>query len=307
MFKKYAALVLAGAMIVCTALSGCSDDNETNSKDDTSSATSSSSDKEVKEYTLEELGLGYDFTADTKHDAGYQLESPDEGDEIAVMHTSMGDITLRFFPEAAPLAVENFVTHSKEGYYDGLTFHRVIDQFMIQGGDPSGNGTGGESINGKDFEDEFSDKLFNLRGSVSMANSGKDTNGSQFFINQADNSRCNFESLEESWNEWYSYLCQYKSMDQLDEFMSFYQSYYTSFYNASAVPEDVRALYVKYGGNPMLDGAFNTCGRGHTVFAQVIDGMDIVDKIAAVETDGNDKPIEDVIINSIEIKTYEGK
>lgn len=116
----------------------------------------------------------------SKGSVGYQLDMPQKGEEIAIMHTSMGDISIRFFPEAAPKAVENFKTHAKDGYYDGLTFHRVINDFMIQGGDPNGDGTGGDSIWGEPFEDEFSDTLFNIRGSLSMANSGPDTNGSQF-------------------------------------------------------------------------------------------------------------------------------
>ena len=114
---------------------------------------------------------------------GYQTEMPKEGEEIAVMTTNMGQIKIRFFPEVAPKAVENFKTHSKDGYYNGVIFHRVIEDFMIQSGDPNGNGTGGESIWGGSFEDEFSDKLFNITGSLSMANAGPNTNGSQFFIN----------------------------------------------------------------------------------------------------------------------------
>lgn len=81
--------------------------------------------------------------------------------------------------------VENFVTHAKEGYYDGVTFHRVINDFMIQGGDPEGTGMGGESIWGTAFEDEFSEDLLPIRGALCMANAGANTNGSQFFIVQA--------------------------------------------------------------------------------------------------------------------------
>ncbi|MEZ0119265.1 UNVERIFIED_ORG: peptidyl-prolyl cis-trans isomerase B (cyclophilin B) [Heyndrickxia coagulans] len=108
-----------------------------------------------------------------------------ENETVADMQTNMGTITIKLFPAFAPKTVENFVTHSKNGYYDGLTFHRVIDGFMIQGGDPSGNGTGGESIYGSPFEDEFSERLFNFRGALSMANAGPNTNGSQFFIVQS--------------------------------------------------------------------------------------------------------------------------
>ena len=107
----------------------------------------------------------------------YQLQLPKKGEEIAIITTNLGQIKLKFFDEIAPKAVENFKTHSKEGYYNGVIFHRVINNFMIQTGDPLGNGTGGESIWKSPFEDEFSDKLFNITGSVSMANCGKNTNG----------------------------------------------------------------------------------------------------------------------------------
>ncbi|KAH6666778.1 peptidyl-prolyl cis-trans isomerase cyp15 [Verticillium dahliae] len=100
----------------------------------------------------------------------------------AVLHTTYGDISIRLFPDAAPKAVENFVTHSKRGYYNGTIFHRVIKKFMIQCGDPMGDGTGGESIWGKEFADEFSSLKHDKPYTVSMANAGPNTNGSQFFI-----------------------------------------------------------------------------------------------------------------------------
>ena len=100
----------------------------------------------------------------------------------AIMHTTMGDIHLRLFPDAAPKAVENFVTHSKTGYYNNTIFHRVIKKFMIQGGDPLGDGTGGESIWGREFEDEFSALKHDKPYTLSMANAGPNSNGSQFFI-----------------------------------------------------------------------------------------------------------------------------
>lgn len=101
-----------------------------------------------------------------------QKEMPAVGEKIAVIKTDKGDIKVRLFPEKAPKAVENFVTHAENGYYDGLIFHRVIKDFMIQGGDPKGTGTGGESIWGKPFADEFSSELHNFRGALSMANAG---------------------------------------------------------------------------------------------------------------------------------------
>ena len=195
--------------------------------------------------------------------AAIQLSAPQKGDTLAVMHTNMGDIKIKLFPEKAPKTVENFVTHSKNGYYNGLKFHRVINDFMIQGGDPRGNGTGGESIWGGSFSDEFDPELHNLRGALSMANSGPDTNGSQFFIVQAREVPSNM--LEQ--------------MRDLED---------------NGFPADITAAYAELGGTPWLDFR-------HTVFGQVTDGMDVVDKIAAVETN-NDVPCEDVILSSIDIE-----
>ncbi len=111
-----------------------------------------------------------------------QLEMPKAGEEVAIITTNHGEIKLRLFPEIAPKAVENFKTHAKNGYYNGVTFHRVMEDFMIQGGDPQGSGRGGESIWAAPFEDEFHKDYQHLYGTLSMANAGPATNGSQFFI-----------------------------------------------------------------------------------------------------------------------------
>ena len=253
-------------------------------------------------------------TVYTDKEVGFQLDNPTVGDTVAVMHTSMGDISIRFFPEAAPKAVENFTTHAKDGYYDGLTFHRVIEDFMIQGGDPKGDGSGGDSIWGKDFEDEFDQKLLNLRGSLVMANAGPATNGSQFFINQAEPS-ATAEQLKQS----YDYETRKSKLTlEYRQYASYYGSYFTSQYpseedyvkesltpDSRLVPDAVWDLYAKHGGNIHLDGAWRHSG-GHTVFGQVYDGMDVVDAIAAVDTDSSDKPMTAVTIESIDIITYKG-
>lgn len=181
-------------------------------------------------------------------------------EKLVEMETSMGTIKIKLFPEYAPKAVENFVKHSEDGYYEGLIFHRVIKDFMIQGGDPNGNGTGGESIYGKPFEDEFSTNLYNLRGALSMANSGKNTNGSQFFIVQST-------AMDPSMKA------------QLEK---------------AGYPKEIVAAYEKNGGTPWLD-------HRHTVFGQVIEGMDIVDKIANAPKDTKDKPLEDIIIKKMKV------
>ncbi len=115
-----------------------------------------------------------------------QTAKPEKGEQIAVIKTNMGTIKLRLFPDKAPKTVENFVGLIGKKYYDGVTFHRVIPGFMIQGGDPKGNGTGGESLWGGVFDNENDRELHHIRGALSMANAGPNTNGSQFFIVQKD-------------------------------------------------------------------------------------------------------------------------
>ncbi len=235
---------------------------------------------------------------------GFQTEMPKVGDQIAVLHTNMGDVSIRLFPDEAPKTVENFVTHAKNGYYDGLTFHRVINDFMIQGGDPKGDGTGGESIWGGGFEDEFDPSLGNLRGSLAMANSGANTNGSQFFINQAgpqlDDETLRIAKTREKWEKYRD------KITNCETFAEFYAMQFSGYgFDSKALTDQVLATYEQYGGNMNLDGPLLQEG-GHTVFGQVFDGMDVVDAIAAVETDENDKPLNDVIITSVEITTYKG-
>lgn len=111
----------------------------------------------------------------------------EESKVTATIKTNRGDIKIALFPEQAPKTVKNFIELGKTGYYDGVIFHRIIPDFMVQGGDPTGTGMGGESIYGEKFEDEFSPEVFNLRGALSMANAGPNTNGSQFFIVQNQN------------------------------------------------------------------------------------------------------------------------
>lgn len=192
-----------------------------------------------------------------------QLSPVKSGDTVAVMHTNMGDIQIKLFPECAPKTVENFITHSKNGYYNGIIFHRVIKDFMIQGGDPTGTGMGGESIWGGSFEDEFTPELHNLRGALCMANAGPNTNGSQFFIVQASDVPANM-------------------LDQMKDLAD------------SGFPPEITEAYARFGGTPWLDFR-------HTVFGQVVDGMQTVDTIANVEVGSSDKPINDVVINSIDI------
>lgn len=177
-----------------------------------------------------------------------------------VMHTSLGALKLALYPELAPKTVENFLKLAEENYYDGIIFHRVISDFMIQGGDPTGTGMGGESIFGEQFEDEFTPYLFNLRGALSMANAGPNTNGSQFFIVTASQVPGNMLAQMEG----------------------------------AGYPEEVIYAYTENGGTPWLD-------QRHTVFGHVVEGIEVVDAIDKVETNPADRPLNDVVIESINI------
>ena len=257
--------ILTGMLFV---LSGCeSSDNKNNtnnttktstSKKNTTTNTNSNSEKKEKE--------GEDLEVDYKTNAERQMAMPEKGEQIAVIHIKgYGDVKVKFFPEVAPKAVENFLTHSKNGYYNGVTFHRIIDEFMIQGGDPEGTGMGGESIWGKDFEEELSYNLVPYRGSLCMASRGLNNSpslGSQFYITQAH------------------------ANNQLANQMIGY-----------GYPEDLIEQYKKYGG-------YLSLYMQYTIFGQVFEGMDIVDKVVKVETDENDKPLTDVVIESIDVTTF---
>ena len=206
--------------------------------------------------------------AEAKVPEGFsQTAAPAEGETIAIMSIEgYGDVKIRLFDEVAPYGVKNFVEHAKAGYYDGLTFHRIISDFMIQGGDPEGTGMGGESIWGTPFYNEVSDKVGVLRGSLCYANSGMDpSNGSQFFITQ-------MKDVKE------------------EDLASFEQQGLT-------FDPDTRKAYLEHGGCPWLQG-------GYTVFGQVYEGMDLVDQISTVETDESDKPKTDVVISKVTISTF---
>lgn len=206
-----------------------------------------------------------------------QLQLPDEGDTIAVFETSMGTIKFRLFPDRAPKCVENFTTHIENGYYDGTTFHRVMRTFMIQGGSPDGSGSGGESIWGGTFEDEFDNGLYNFRGALSMANTGDpNTNTSQFFIVQSPNAAIEAELLIEG-----------------------------------GMPAWAANLYQEVGGYPFGDHCVSeaTGYLGHSVFGHVIEGMDVVDKISnvGVNPEDNYRPLEDIVIERAYLETYTAK
>ena len=197
-----------------------------------------------------------------------QFNLPEKGEEVAVLRTNFGDIRIRLFEEAAPKAVENFKGLIEKGYYDGLIFHRVINDFMIQSGDPLGTGRGGESLWNEPFEDEINLNFRNFRGALSMANAGPNTNGSQFFIVQKGAVEDDIIQKMRSAGEEQGY------------------------------PDEIIDSYQNIGGTFWLDGI-------HTVFGQVFEGMSVVDDIAATKVDFMNRPLEEVIIEKAFLEKYE--
>ena len=270
---KMLALLLA-AMMSMTALSGCSDNKkpqeQSTAEQPEQTEQTEQSQTKPEETTQQSAGQTEKMTLSDESGLA-QFNNPDKDSEVAILHTTAGDIGVMFFPQYAPKAVENFLTHAKDGYYDGISFHRVIEDFMIQGGDPKGDGTGGESIWGEAFEDEFAPELHNFRGALSMANSGTNTNGSQFFIVQA--SSCPSQLIDSM-----------KAVAEQD--------------GGESYSEAVIAKYQEVGGTPWLD-------YKHSVFGQVFSGMDIVDEIVAQAKNTDENGMVDegerVLIESITV------
>ena len=253
--KKLLAMILAAAL-AASMLTGCGNKDETTdtpNSDNTQAPTQQGDASQAVELP--------------------QFEKPDKESQVAIIETSAGTIKVQFFPEYAPKAVENFLTHAQNGYYNGLSFHRVINDFMIQGGDPKGDGTGGESIWGEGFGLEVNKNLRHFRGALSMARaSDPNSQGSQFFIVQAP--QVSDDVLE--------------SMRQVGVNST-----------GDGFPDNVVEKYAEVGGYPSLDYEY-------TVFGQVFEGMDVVDKIAQeTKTEGANGTVAEenrTIITSITVE-----
>lgn len=160
------------------------------------------------------------------------------GNKVAVFDTNKGKFSVELFEDKAPLTAGNFIKLATGGFYNGLVFHRVIPDFMIQSGCPNGDGTGGP---GYKIKDEFHRDLSNVRGTISMANCGPNTGGSQFFINVVDNT------------------------------------------------------FLDFNKKPLTSN--------HPVFGKIVSGMDVVDAISKVKTKSDDRPAQDVVINTVTIQS----
>lgn len=257
--KRLAALAMSMTMIAAV-FTGCGDDEE-------SSAGTAKSDGQAG---MSESSETNESSAPASTGSMLNFTPPEKGEEIIVMTIKdHGDIKIKLFPEQASMGVENFTTHAKDGYYDGLIFHRIINNFMIQGGDPLGTGMGGESIWGEKFDGGTSPDLNHVAGAVAYANSGSTaTNGSQFYI-----------VTGEKYSE--------AKLSQLEA-------------QGLVLNDDAKKAYTEVGGAPWLDGSY-------TVFGQVFDGLDIVFELQGVETGDMDRPVSDVVIEKMTVEKYDGE
>lgn len=209
-----------------------------------------------------------------------QMEMPEIGEQIAVFNVEgYGTFKARLFPEAAPKAVENFVELASSGAYNGVPFHRVVEDFMIQSGDTTLNGGDGESIYGSGFAVELNESLHHYTGALAVARTSSKSSGqgTQFYIVSNESAK---EYTDSEWNA-------------LEKQMGI------------TFDNDTRAAYQQYGGAPSLD-------MSYTIFGQVFEGQDVVDAIAAASVELNSQtgetssPNPEIILSSVEITTYQG-
>lgn len=206
--------------------------------------------------------------------APMNFTAPEIGEKIAVIKVKdYGEIKIKFFPEYAADGVENFIGLSEMDYYDELIYHRVVQDFVIQGGDPRGDGTGGNSVWGQDFAVSASPNLYHFSGAVAYAHAQNGGNGSQFYI------VCTNEG------ETYANEAVPLTKEIIDQY---------------GYTDEVASLYMEKGGLPFLDG-------GYTIFGQVFEGMDVVYAISEVKVDPETSmPAKQVVIESVEIVEYQG-
>lgn len=262
MIKKIIAGILCASLLFSFSACGTDTGNSSNSValgEDSSSIMSQADNSSKADEKAEQSDAVLNFT------------EPVEGEQIAVFDIEgYGQIKIKLFPEQCPKGVENFEFLINSGYYDGITFHRIIKDFMIQGGDPTGTGSGGESKWRKGFEQEINSGLRHFSGAVSYATASDKLNGSQFFI-----------------------VTGMTNIDE-DHFTSLLQQYNKEY------PDSVKELYYEKGGYPFLDGDYE-------VFGQVIEGLDICFEISNIATDASDKPTEDVVINYAKLEEYKAE
>ena len=233
--------------------------------------------------------------------------TPQKGDLIAVFEIEgYGTIKAVLFPDIAPVGVENFRLLANDGFYKGLTIHRVMEQFMFQGGSTNGNGTGGDAaVNDGSFGIETSDSARHFYGALCYANAGGQ-NSTQFYIVNADES-VSVESMADQYRQMLDVYKSYAAAATLEDEKAYYEYYAAETqktYDAlTSMSREVMDLYSERGGTPFLDGSY-------TVFGQVYEGFDVIDSLSKAEVIDNgsgekSKPVDTIVIKDITVSEFE--
>ena len=304
--------MIAAALCAAVMLAGCSNDN----KAQTTTANTAAVQNTDRPAATSEFILTESDAAGNSGDV--KLE---KGDTYAVISIKdYGDIKIKLYPDLVPYAVYNFVELAKKGTYNGRNFHRLVEDFMIQGGSANGTGGGGKSTDGGEFKNEVNTSLRHYYGALCYAASAMGGISDGFYIVNNKKPQPEFTSLYDQTSQYYtsgeSQLKAYleeltPDMDYYEDAKAYYSNmieYYSGCVKAitgmkDTITDDVKKTYSEKGGTPSLDGAY-------TVFGQTVEGFDVIDKITAVEkTDdgfGNiSKPVSDIIIDKVEIFTME--
>lgn len=240
----------------------------------------------------------------------------ESGDTYAVISVeNFGDIKVKLYPDEAPVGVQNFIDLADSGYYTGKNIHRVISDFMIQGGSLNGDGTGGTSADGGEFPCEINTSMRHYYGALCYANAGG-SNTCQFYIVNNKEPQTDVSNVYDQYANYYSqyaemYTNEAKNYEDNAEYYEYLVSSGETYKNMSdgakamseTLTDEIKAKYAEDGGTPFLDG-------GYTVFGQTVEGFDVIDAISAVETEmGSDgaesKPVTDIIISSVTIHIAE--
>jgi len=257
-----------------------------------------------------------EFTTVEKSNGNVGDVSIESGDTYAVIRVEKyGDIKIKLFPEEAPYAVQNFIDLAMNGYFEGKNIHRVISDFMIQGGSLNGDGTGGTSADGGEFSCEVNGNMRHFYGALCYANAGG-KNTCQFYI---VNNKAPQEVTADFYNEYVEYYPvmaeAYKKegakYEEDSEAFVYYNTMAANYENMGKgaelmrdkLTDEISAKYADIGGVPFLDG-------GYTVFGQTVEGFEVIDKISAAETvmgadDSQSSPVEEIIISTVAIMTAE--
>ncbi len=314
--------ILCAALVCCVLLGGC---NANSVKDESTEDNSASETAEQNENTAADNNSSDEAAINAKPETDNEAQQTDTNVQIGTAEGNVSEVILKngdliaefdiegygvikakLYPENAPVGVDNFVKLANNGYYDGLNIHRVVSDFMIQGGSLNGDGTGGNAADGKNFGIEVTQNMRHFYGALCYANSMGE-NSTQFYIvnnkTPQDLSELDMAAIKQTADMYRQYRDSFPADDIYYKYYNSMVTYYTNLCSMlENATDDVIAKYNEAGGTPFLDG-------GYTVFGQVYEGFDVIDSISACEVKANEHdevslPIQTITINSVKISEY---